>query len=239
MGTIEESVQALLVESLGATLTRRTAERIVADVHRNRAGVALPTDVDGLLALVRGDLAQATFLRVGMRAPLALSELEDRLLALDVVPLDAWSAPRVRLVIVGGSGEVASHLARQIGAHHATCVRELHELLIALDGDERTLLVVDNDAALPAGSLDAATLARFVPDFPDHVLTFVAASSPAMREAYLSTGAAFRATLRGEPLDHPDVPQLLRDLVRGESRSEPRRMRSGSTSTTTGPARAA
>jgi len=237
MGDIEESVQALLVESLATTLTRRMAERIVADVHRNRAGVALPTDVAGLLTLVRGDLAHATFLRVGTRAPLALSEIEERLLALDVVPLDAWSAPRVRLVLVGGCGEVASHLARQIGAHHATSVREVHELLIALDGDERTLVVIDGDA--PTSCLDAATLARFVPDFPNHVLTFVAASSPAAREAYLSTGAAFRATLRAEPLDHPDVPRLLRDLVRGDSRGKTRRTRGSSTSTTTGPARAA
>ncbi len=237
MGTIEESVQALLVESLGATLTRRTAERIVADVRRNRAGVALPTDVDGLLAMVRGDLAKAAFLRVGSRAPLALSDLEERLLALDVVPLDAWSAPRVRLVLVGRSAEDACHLAREIGAHHVARVSELHELLIALDSDERTVVVVDTDAL--RGSLDAATLARFVPDFPSHVLTFVASSSPATREAYLSTGAAFRATLRTEPLDHPDVPQLLRDLVRGECRTKPRRTRGGSTSTTTGPARAA
>jgi hypothetical protein len=70
------------------------------------------------------------------------------------------------------------------------------------------------------------------------VLAFVASASPRTRETYLASGAAFRVTLRTEPMDHPDVPQMLRELVSGVSNEGARRSRGG-ISTTTEPARAA
>lgn len=237
MGNGEHTVSAvelLLVDALSTAITRRMAERIVCDLRRNRGGLPLPSDLEGLLALVRGDLAQATFLRMGTRAPKVLAEVEERVLALTEVPAEAWHGPRVRLVYVGRNREAAHYLARELGAHPVIRVDEVFELLLALDSDERTLVAVDSDDT----RTDAAVIARFVQDFPPQVLTFVASTSPATREAFLSSGAAFRATLRTEPMDHPDVPQMLRDLVRGESVGSTRRTRGG-TSTTTEPARAA
>jgi hypothetical protein len=222
-----------LVEALATTLTRRMAERVVADVRRNRLGAPWPLDVDGLLALVRDDITPLVFLRVGGRARGVLAELEERVLGLSALADEAWQGPRLRLVYVGRSVAAADHFGRAIGAVETRRVDELFELLIALETDERALLLVDAADC----TLDPGLLARFVPDFPTHVLTFVAASSPATREAFLSSGAAFRATLRSEPIDHPDVPRALMDLVRG-SATRSRRPRGGSSSTTQ-PARAA
>lgn len=229
---IESTVETLLVEALAASVTRRMAERIVGDLRRIRGG-ALPSDASGLLALVRGDLTRAAFLRIGLRARTVVTDVEERVLALSSVPMDAWTRPRLRLLFVGRNASAAEHLARAIGAQPVV-VRELHELLIGLDTDLRTLVLVDDaDTAL-----EAHVVARFAPDFPAHVLTFVASSSPATREAFLSTGAAFRTHLRSEPMDHPDLPCMLRELLSGVSERGPRRTRD-STSTTTDPRRAA
>lgn len=229
----ESALESQLVDALSATLTRRMAERIVADVRRNRAGAALARDMDGLLAVVRGDLAQATFLRIGTRAPRVLAEVEDRLLGLAVLPSDFDPRQCVRLVYVGKSAAASQYFASMVGATDTVRIDELFELLMALDTDERTLVVVDSEDT----DLDVAALARFVPDFPSYVVTFVAGSSPATREAFLVSGAAFRATLRHEPIDHPDFPEVLRDVVTGTTGGG-RRSRSG-TSTTTQPAQAA
>jgi len=228
-----ERIEAFLADALSAVLTRRMAERIVTDLRRHRRDAALPTDPAGLRALVEGDLARATFLRVGRRAARALAEVQRRLLAQSAIPVEAWSPPPVRIVYVGRSREAANALARTLGAEPVVGVDELHELLIALDTSERTLVVID--AADTA--LDASFIARFVPDFPAHVMTFVASATPAVRETYLQYGAAFRATLRSEPIDHPDLPDWARDVVRGVAGGT-RRPRGG-TSTTTEPARAA
>lgn len=234
MGNGERAVESLVVDALATTLTRRMSERIVDDVRRNRVGAALPSDVDALLQIVRGDLAQATFLRVGARAERVLAVVEERVLALAALPPDAWSGPSVCLVYVGRNAEVPAYLASELGAQSVVRVEELFELLIALDTDERTLVVIDSDDT----TLDPALIARLVPDFASHVLTFVASTTHATREAYLSSGAAFRATLRPEPMDHPDMPQLLRDLVSGAATACGRRPRGGH-STTTLSARAA
>jgi hypothetical protein len=234
MGNGEQiAVESLLVDALATTLTRRLSERIVSDVRRNRVGAELPSDVDELLRVVRGDLAQATFLRVGARASRVLAVVEERVLGLAALPPEAWDGPRVRLVYVGQNREVPAYLARELGAQPVLRVDELFELLIALDTDERTLVVIDSDDT----TLDPAVIARFVPDFASHVLTFVASTSHVTREVFLSSGAAFRATLRTEPMDHPDVPQMLRDLISGVANGT-RRPRGG-ISTTTEPARAA
>lgn len=230
----DSAVEALLADALSMTLTRRMAARIVADVRRNRAGRPIPSDIDGVLAVVRGDLAQATFLRVGTRAPHVLAGVEDRILGLAAIAEEPSEGPGVRLVYVGACPAVATYLAGEVGASEIARVDDLADLLIALDSDERTLVVIDSDAT----KLDPTVIARFVPDFPAHVLTFVASTSPATREAFLSSGGAFRATLRSEPMDHPDAPQQLRDLVGGVVDRGARRSRGG-TSTTTEPARAA
>jgi len=227
-------IEALLVDALSATLTRRMAERVMADVKRNRAGAPMPMDVDALLALVRGDLAHATFLRVGTRATAVLAEVENRVVGLAALPIDAWSGPRVRLVFVGRNAHALEYLARELHAQPVIRVDHVFELLIALDAEERTLLVIDEQDS----ALDPTIIARFVPDFSSWVLTFVAGASPGTRAAFLDTGAAFRATLRSEPLDHPEVPQMLRDLVSGIGDGGARRTRGG-TSTTTQPAQAA
>lgn len=227
-------IETLLIDGLAAMLTRRMAERIVADVRRNRAGAPLPTELDALLAVVRGDVAQAAFLRIGARAERVVAEVEDRIAGLALVPVEAWGGPRVRLVYVGACPVSASHVARELNASEVVRVDELFELLMALDTDERTLVAIDPDGS----KLDPAVIARFVMDFPAHVLTFVASTSPTTREAFLSAGAAFRAMLRSEPMDHPDVPQLMRDLVDGAANGGCRRTRGG-TSTTTEPAYAA
>jgi hypothetical protein len=229
------AIESLLIDALSITLTRRLAERILGDVRRNRAGKPMPRDVDGLLALVKDDLAHATFLRVGARATSVLAEVETRVIALSALPVEAWKGPRVRFVYVGRSAEAATYLADQLGAQPVLHVIELHELFMALDTDEQTLVVVDSaDTALCP-----LLLSRLVPDFPSHVLTFVASSSPATREAYLSSGAAFRATLRSEPMDHPDVPQMLQEIVSGVGAGAARSRSRGGVSTTTEPRRAA
>ncbi len=237
MGTGEQSgaaVEALLVEALSTSLTRRMAERIVADVRRNRADAPLPRDVPSLLDVVRGDVARAAFLRVGARARELIADVEERVLALGALPAEAWQGPRVRLVYVGRHRAAAAHVGRILGAQAVVPVEQLFELLMAVDGDERTLVVVDEADT----SLTPALVARFVLDFPAHVLTFVASASPATREAFLSSGAASRATLRSEPMDHPDIPRLLRDVASGVLHVGARRPRGG-TSTTTEPRRAA
>ena len=241
MGNIDEldtAIESLLIEGLAQRLTRRTAERIVADVRRNRHGAPLPRDVDQLRVLVRGELTQATALRLGARAMAAIADVEERLLAMSALPADSWEGPRVRLVYVGQSECVARYLAETIHATEVHRVDELFELLMALDTQERTLVVVDADAACSEGKLDPTALARFVPDFASHVVTMVAGATDAIREAFLRSGGAFRATLRKEPLDHPDLAGAMRDLVSGVQRSASRRSRGGP-STTTQPARAA
>ena len=231
---IESAIEAVLVDGLAQQLSRRTAQRVIEDLRKHRCGAPLPTEPHALLAFVRTELLQATVLRVGARGTAAIADVEERVLAISTVPTDSWEGPRIRLVYVGRADSVAGHLADVVHATETHRVDELFELLMALDSHEKTLVVID---ALDT-KLEPALLARFVPDFAGNVLTLVAGACPEVREAFLQTGAAFRALLREEPLDHPDMTKVMRELVTGVPAPSGRRKRGGP-STTTEPARAA
>jgi hypothetical protein len=231
---VESAIESLLIEGLAQQLSRRTAQRVVEDLRRHRYGAPLPTDPRALLDLVRGELLKATILRVGAKGATAITDVEERVLAMSTLPTDSWEGPRIRLVYVGRSATVAGHLADVVHATEVHRVDEVFELLMALDSRERTLVVVDSMDT----KLDADVLARFVPDFAANVITLVCAVTPSIRETFLKTSAAFRALLRSEPLDHPDMKRVMRELVTGVPASSGRRKRGGP-STTTEPARAA
>jgi hypothetical protein len=231
---IGTAIEALLVEGLSERLSRPTAQRVMQDVRRHRCGAPIPTDPQALLAFVQDELRQAAMLRVGARGAAAIADVEKRVRALPTLPADSWEGPRIRLVYVGRSETVAGQIADLVHATETHCVDEVIELLMALDSRERTLVVIDAQST----KLEPAMLARFALDFPATVHTLVASATPEVREAFLSAKAACRAVLRPEPLDHPDMTRLLRELVIGAPVPTGRRRRGGP-STTTEPARAA
>lgn len=232
----ERTIEEVLVEALSKALTRRMATRIVDDVRRGRGGAPLPEEMDELMRLVRSEVADAAYLRMGAQAGIAIAELEDRIASLAAMPAGSWRQRRERLVFVGRSEEAAQRLGAALGVAQTTRVDELWQLLVAIETEERTLLVIDAEDT----ALDPALLSRFVPDFPGHVLTFVVRSCVATRESFLKSGAAFRSTLRPEPSDHPEVEQAMRDVLAGIPPKDRRhRSAGGSTTTTTEPRRAA
>ena len=85
-----------------------------------------------------------------------------------------------RLVFVGGSPERALEIATALRVVDAVWVTELYALLIALDTEVRTCVIVDAADCPIAGT----TLAALAPDFPGNVSTVVASMDTAIREAF-------------------------------------------------------
>jgi hypothetical protein len=231
----ERTIEDVLVDALSKALTRRMATRIVDDVRRGRGGAPLPEEMDELMRLVRSEVADAAYLRMGAQAGIAIAELEERIATLSAMPPGSWRQRRERLLFVGRSQEAADRLAAALGVAETQRVDELWALLVEIEKEERTLLVIDAEDT----ALDVTLLSRFVPDFPGHVFTFVVRSCVATRESFLKSGAAFRATLRPEPSDHPDVEQAMRDVLAGVPAKDRRHRSAGGSTTTTEPRRAA
>lgn len=227
-------VESMLLEALGSVTTRRLATIVMQDVERMRGGAPIPEEHLALLGLVRGDLADACFLRLGASGSRAVAAVEDRVHALAVLPKELWTETRDRLVFVGRCPDRATSMAAALHITDLVWVTELFELLLAADGEVRTCVVVDASDC----PIDHATLARVAADFPAGVVVVVASEDPSIRAELLRSGAAFRTTLRPEPAGDEAITRVALAALRGATPRANRRQGGGST-TTTQPAMAA
>jgi hypothetical protein len=227
-------IESMLLEALESVTTRRLAQVVMQDVARMRRDAPYPEDHASLLAIVRAELADACYLRLGAAGARAVTALEDRLHALAVLPRDLWAESSDRLVFVGRSPERGASMAAALHITDFVWVSELFQLLMAVDGEVRTCVLVDaSDCSLPH-----SVLATFAPDFPRNVSVVVASMDVSIREEFLRTGAAFRTTMRPEPASDPAIAQYALAALKGGALPAKRRKPGGST-TTTEPARAA
>ena len=211
----EGAVAAWLVDAMTSTFESRTiAERLLDDVRRNRYGEPLPLHVAAVRRLLWHELAPSASGIVGVSASALAVELELLLDARVELPA-ARETSCMRVVSTARARATADAVGALLGASDVCWAPELWQLLIALESDERTILVHD----LAESDLDAGLFARLVPDFAPNVVTFVASVTPAARAVFLETGAAFRATLGPEPIGDPAAAALLAEVARSTMRA--------------------
>lgn len=206
----EGEVAAWLIDAMTSTFeSRPIAERLVDDVRRNRHGEPLPCRVTDVRRLLWHELAPSASGILGVGASALAVELELLLDARSAAPEEPPELG-VRVVSTARARATADHVGALLGASEVCWAPELWQLLIALESEQRTILVHD----VVGSDLDVGLLARLVPDFPPSVVTFVSSTTPAARAAFIESGAAFRATLEPGAIDQPAVAQLLCDVAR-------------------------
>ncbi len=206
----EGDVAAWLVDAMTSMFeSPAVAERLLEDVRRNRFGEPLPLRHADVRRMLWHELAPAASGLLGVGASALAVELELQLEVLAPIA-DEPPAPSIRVVTTCRTQAMADHVGSLLGASEVCWAPELWQLLVALESDERTILVHD----VGGSDLDVGLLARLVPDFAPNVVTFVAGAGEATRALFIQTGAAFRATLGPDPIEHPSATELLCDIAR-------------------------